>query len=285
MKLQVGVGSLKELEYFIKNGAAELYCGVYKVPSHVEGARNFETAAEVGEAAGVAHAAGRKLYFAANEVHAGLLDATAGIIKDLVARGVDGAIVKDIALLNRLNAKGVRTELILSTLSCCMNAETLAFYKGLGVKRLALPEQVTPAEAGELVRNKFRFGTEVFHKARECCRNFNGLCFLDCSGLDTNACKKEYRAGNKKFFMPCLSAAEHLGELHDYYRMGVGTLKVGRSPNAEASRLIFGEAKALIALLSGGAGRAKFTAEGLRVMAVYERAYKFIMEKKGWKGR
>lgn len=285
MKLQAGVGSFGELERAIRDGADELYCGVYSVPSHVEGGRNFSSAQEVVHAASLAREAGRRLYFAANEVHTEGLEGTARLIRDLAGRGVHGAIVKDLALFCRMKALKVRTELILSTLSCCMNARTLGFYKGLGVTRLALPEQLAPEEARELVRNRLGIGTEVFHKARECCHNFNGLCFLDCRGLDTNACKKNYRLGKKRFEMPRLGAAEHLGDLYDYYSMGVGTLKIGRSPDPEMQRLIFGEAKRLLALLRAGGGREMFVSEGLRVMSAYDRAYKFVMERKGWKKR
>lgn len=285
MQLQVGVGSFKELEYYIEHGAAELYCGLYGVPNHVEGARNFTAPAEVGEAAALAHSAGRRLYFAANEVHAEGLEATAAILKDLAGRGVDGFIIKDLSLLGRVRGLKAGKEIILSTLACCMNAGSLGFYAGLGVTRMALPEQLTPQEARELVKNRLGVGTEVFHKAQECCRNFNGLCFLDCHGLETNVCRKEYRAGRNVFVMPALSPAQHLAELHDYYKMGVGTLKIGRSPDAADSRLIFAEARALLKLLDGGIDKKEFVRESLRMMTAYHRARGTIMGEKRWKKR
>lgn len=276
MRLQVGIGSFKELDYFLSAGADEFYCGLSAIPSHVEGARNFSSEEEILKAAALARAAGRGMYFAANEVHAGLLAATAAVIKRLAGGGVDGVIVKDLALLDLLRRRRVKTPVILSTLACCLNAAALGFYRRYGVARLALPEQLTAAEAAELVRNPWGIETEVFLKSRECCLNFNGLCFLDCRGGLSNACRKEYRAGKKSFRMPAVTPEEHLGELHDYYRLGVRTLKVGRSPCEPMSKLIFRESAALAALLKAGAGRADFVREGMRVRRAFDRAYALV---------
>ena len=273
MNIQVGIGSFRELEYYLREGARELYCGLEYIPSHVEGAGNFASTAQILKAAAVARAAGVKMFYAANEVHAGLLEKTADVIAELAAGGVDGAIVKDLALLDLLKRRRIKTPLILSTLSCCLNAAALDFYVRYGVKRLALPEQLLPAEAAELVRNRWDIGTEVFLKARECCRNFNGLCFLECHGKNTTVCKKKFSLERRAFVMPNFTPAEHLAQLHDYYALGVGTLKIGRSPGAEMSRLIFAEGRLLLELLHSGPDREKFTAEALRIRAVMDKAY------------
>lgn len=273
MNIQVGIGSFRELEYYLREGARELYCGLESIPSHVEGSGNFASTKEILKAASLARAAGAKMFFAANEVHAGLLERTADVIAELAAGGLDGAIVKDLALLDLLKRRRIKTPLILSTLSCCLNAAALGFYRRYGVKRLALPEQLLPAEAAELVRNPWGIGTEVFLKARECCRNFNGLCFLDCHGRNTTVCKKKFTREHLSFIMPNFTPAEHLAQLHDYHALGVGTLKIGRSPGAEVSRLIFAEGRHLLRLLASGLSREGFTAEALRVRAVMDRAY------------
>ncbi|MCX5792601.1 MAG: U32 family peptidase [Elusimicrobia bacterium] len=278
MNLQVGIGSFRDLEYYLREGAAELYCGLEYIPSHVEGARNFASTGEILKAAALARAAGAKMFFAANEVHAALLERTAGVIAELAGGGIDGVIIRDLALLDLLRRRRIRTPLILSTLSCCLNAAALGFYRRYGVTRLALPEQLLPAEAAELVRNRWGIGTEVFLKARECCRNFNGLCFLECRGKDSNTCKKKFRLRGRGFVMPAFSPAEHLAQLHDYHRLGVGTLKVGRSPVAEISRVIFAEGRLLAGLLAAGLSRERFTAEALRVRTAMDRAYLRLKE-------
>jgi collagenase-like PrtC family protease len=274
MIIQVGIGSFHELDYYLRCGAGELYCGLEYIPSHVEGARNFASTGEILKASALARAAGVKMFFAANEIHAGLLEKTAEIIAELAAGGIDGVIVKDLALLDLLRRRRVKTPLILSTLSCCLNAAALGFYRRYGVKRLALPEQLLPAEAEELINNRWGIATEVFLKARECCRNFNGLCFLECRGRNSNTCQKKFRLRGRGFVMPAFSPAEHLAQLHDYYRLGVGTLKVGRSPVPETSRVIFAEGRLLAGLLAEGLSRENFTVEALRVRAAMNKAYR-----------
>ena len=264
---------MPELEYYLRAGAQEIYCGLEYIPSHVEGARNFRSAAEVLRAASIAHAAGAKMFYAANEVHAGLLKTTVSVIKELAEGGVDGVIIKDLALLDLLKHRSIKTPVILSTLSCCLNAKALGFYRRYGVTRLALPEQLLPLEAQELVRNPWGIETEVFLKARECCRNFNGLCFLACGGKGEHTCGLKFRKEGKTFSMPGFTPEEHLAQLHDYYRLGVETLKIGRSPSAETSRLIFAEGKHLLRLLACGLGRDKFTDEAMRVRMAMNKAY------------
>ena len=276
MKLQVGVGSLEELDYYLAEGADELYCGLYSIPNHVEGARNFSTTAEVLAATQRAHGAGRKLFFAANEVHKELLGRTVETIKELVAGGMDGVIIKDLALLDALKKKKVRTHYILSTLSYCMNAETLAFYVGYGVKRVALPEQLGPEEAKELLRNPYGVKAEVFLKHRECCINYNGLCFLDCHGGLTTFCKRPFRSGKAEYRMTGPGAAERLAELYDYRRLGAEVLKVGRSPVKEASRLIFREARQVVELLGLGLPKEEFVARALRVKKGFDALHRYL---------
>ncbi|HAH31632.1 MAG TPA: hypothetical protein DCL44_04895 [Elusimicrobia bacterium] len=280
MKMQVGIGSFRELDYFLAAGAGEFYCGLDKIPSHVEGACNFGSLDDILTAARLVHAAGGKMFFAANEVHASLLEETGCVIRELANGGIDGVIIKDLALLDLLKRRGIKTAYILSTLSCCMNAATLAVYRGYGVKRLALPEQLNPAETRELVCNSWGIVSEVFLKARECCRNFNGLCFLDCHGKQSNTCGKSFRReGGGVFRMPGFSPEEHMAQLHDYYHMGVGVLKVGRSPRPETSRLVFKEALLLLDLLKSGLGRKAFTGEALRVHTVFDKAYRHLIER------
>jgi len=278
IKIQVGIGSMEELEYYLDQGADELYCGIYSVPNHVEGARNFGATADVLAAGKAAHARGARLFFAANEVHKRLLRSTLGVITELVRGGIDGVIIKDLALLDVLRRNKVRTDYILSTLSYCMNYESLAFYAGYGIKRLALPEQLGPAEAAEMLRNPYGIKAEVFLKHRECCINYNGLCFLDCHGGRTTFCKRRFLAGGKEYRMAGGSAAGHLADLYEYHRLGAGVLKIGRSPVKETSRLIFRESRQVVELLGLGLPKEEFVERALRIKRQFDGLHRYLEE-------
>lgn len=272
IKLQAGVGGPDELRRFIAAGADELYGGLSSVPSHVYGSGNFASPGDLLAAAAEARAAGRKFFFAANEVGGRLLEHTARVIRRL-GSGVDGVIVKDLALLSRLAEMKVKGFYILSTLACCYNSRTLALYRRLGVRRLALPEHLTPAEAAGMVRNRLGVGTEVFIKAREYCVNANGLCFLQFGPDNRCYCRDSFRDGGKTFHMPGPSAAEQFGQLHDLIKLGARTIKVGRSPRPEGAALVFKEAAALRDLLEAGEPRGSFVKKALRVHAAIEKGF------------
>lgn len=280
IKIQAGVGGFAELRRFIAAGADELYGGLSSVPSHVYGAGNFRSVPDLLSAAAEARAAGRKFFFAANEVDGRLLERTAGVIRRL-GRGVDGVIVKDLALLRRLAELKVKGFYILSTLACCYNSRTLALYRRLGVRRLALPEHLTPAEAAGMIRGGRGAGVEVFLKAREYCVNANGLCFLQFGPENRCYCRDDFRTGGKIFRMPGPSAAEQFGQLHDFVRLGARTIKVGRSPRPEAAGLVFREAQSLRDLLEAGEPRASFIRKALRLHAAIDKGFAFLMEKGG----
>ncbi|MDQ7772760.1 MAG: U32 family peptidase [Elusimicrobiales bacterium] len=270
IKIQAGVGGFAEMRRFIAAGADELYGGISSVPSHVYGADNFSSPGELLRAAAEARAAGLKFFFVANEVGGRLLEHAARVIKKL-GPGVDGVIVKDLALLRRLAELKVKGFYILSTLACCYNSRTLELYRRLGVRRLALPEHLTPAEAAGMMRRGV--GTEVFIKAREYCVNANGLCFLQFGPENRCFCRDEFRAAGKAFRMPGPSAAEQFGQLYDFVKLGARTIKVGRSPRPEGAALVFKEASALRDMLEAGEPRGSFVKKALRVHAAIEKGF------------
>ncbi|KAF0157967.1 MAG: hypothetical protein FD189_234 [Elusimicrobia bacterium] len=279
MKIQVGIGSREELDYYLEEGVDELYCGIYSVPSHVEGARNFSTVEEVLSARDAAHKRGVKLFFAANEASKEFLAHTVAVIEELVRGGIDGVIIKDLALLDALRRKKVRTDYILSTLSYCINPEALAFYAGYGVKRVALPEQLRSSEAAAMLRGARGVKAEVFLKHREYCVNYNGLCFLDCHGGRNPFCERRFLAAGKEYRMSDRGAAEHLADLYDHRRIGVEVLKVGRSPEKELSRLIFREARQMVELLAGDFTKKEFLGRALKVKGSFDVLYKYLKER------
>ena len=278
IKIQVGVGGFGELRRFVAAGADELYGGLSSVPSHVYGADNFSPPAELLRAAAEARAAGRKFFFAANEIGGRLLEHTAQVIAGL-GSGVDGIIIRDLALFRRLAELKVKGFYILSTLSCCYNLRTLALYRRLGVRRLALPEHLAPDEAAGLISNRFGVGTEVFIKAREYCVNANGLCFLQFGPHNRCYCRADLYDGRRTFRMPAPSAQEQFGQLYDFVGLGARTIKVGRSPKPEGAWLVYREASGLRGLLERGLPRASFVRKALRLHAVIDKGFGFLREK------
>lgn len=276
MIIQVGIGSFRELEFFLKKGAGEFYTGIETIPSHVEGAPNFKNTKEFFKAKEILNKENKKLFFAANEIRGDKFRETLHTIIELSRNGIDGLIIKDLALLEKIKQKKIKTLIILSTLSQCLNSKAAAFYrKNYGVKRMALPEQITSEEAKNI--NKI-LETEVFLKHRESCKNFNGLCFLDCHGGITTPCHQKY---NKTFTMPGFTLEENLRNLYRYYKNGTKIIKIGRSPMYHISKAIFFEAKNLIEILKNSKNEEEFLKYSLKFIRNYNKVYKKISEKFG----
>ena len=264
MKIQAGVGTKEEFEFFLRAGADEFYCGFKSIPSHLYGGESFASPAEIEAAVRAAHSAGKTFYLAANEMQAGSLKSTAAFISEMAARGIDGVIFRDPALPGLIKPAGRPLEFILSSLAPCYNQRALEFYKGLGVTRLALPEQLLPSEAAGIIKNKWGIGTEMFLTASEYCVVLNGLCYL--KQFDGHClCRKEFRpAGRKKFVMPKPTAEQHFAALYDFHALGVQTLKVGRHPAKDYAKVLFAEISAVNKLLEARLEKREFLKAALK---------------------
>lgn len=269
MIIQAGIGSFKELEFFLKEGAGEFYGGIANIPSHVEGACNFKNTYEIFKAREILKKENKKFFFAANEVRGDKFKETLKTVTELSKNGIDGLIIKDIALLEKLKEKKIKSFIILSTLSLCLNSKAAAFYKkNYDIKRIALPEQIIPEEARNIMKI---VETEIFLIHRESCRNFNGLCFLDCHGAKNTPCLKKY---SKTFTMPALSLEENMRNLYQYCKNGTKIIKIGRSPLAQLSRVIFFEAKNIIDILKSSKTEDEFLKYSLKFVKDYDRVYR-----------
>ncbi len=277
MNIQVGVGSFKELEFFLKEGAREFYCGLSYIPSHVEGTSNFKNIYEIIKADRIIKKEKKNFFFTANEIDSSAFKKTIDAILKLHENGIDGFIIKDLSLLEEIKNKKIRPFLILSTLSMCLNSKTALFYKkNYRIKRIALCEQITPEESKKIIEIA---ETEVFLKHRESCRNFNGLCFLSCHGPKTTPCLKTY---NETFTMPGFSREENLKHLYRYYKYGTKILKIGRSPLGELSRVIFFEAKNILNILKNSKNEEEFLKHSLKFTKEYDKVYKKLSVKYGF---
>jgi len=151
MKIQIGIGTKQEFEYYIKdNSIYEFYAGLSFLPSHLYSGKNFESYDEIIKIIDLAHKKNKKFYLALNEVISFDLNK---LIKELIELdrkvNVDGFIVRDVALIKRLKNTSFssKKELILSTLALCFNTHSLNFYHSLGITRICLPEHITALEA------------------------------------------------------------------------------------------------------------------------------------------
>jgi putative protease len=166
MKIAAPVSSVREVEMLLHYGADELYCGLNTRgwdrapgPRLWMNRRSPETAnlpseAELRTVVRMAHAAGAPVHVALNAPFypEDRLDYVAGLSERLAGdAGVDGLIVSDVNLLIRLHALGLPAGLHLSSLGGCFNARAVGFFRGLGVKRVILPRQLTFSEIRRLV--------------------------------------------------------------------------------------------------------------------------------------
>ncbi|HNW44787.1 MAG TPA: U32 family peptidase [Elusimicrobiales bacterium] len=254
LRINVGVNTLAEAEYFLNRGADEIYCGYSGVPSHFSGRPPFSSAEELAAAIRLAHKTGSRVYVAANEVHCRGAGEVIAQLKKLAAAGVDGFIVKDLETLALLRSSGISLDCHLSTLALCFNSRVLEFYGGLGISRCVIPEHLPPGEAGALLRNPYGVETEFFFLPRYMCVNIDGICLLCdsrfCLGQgDTKLCQSRLDlAGGGEYSMPVLTPRQRLGCFYDYAR-GADVLKLDRTSDFDLRKEMFGAALEMLRLV------------------------------------
>ncbi len=279
MKIQVGVGGRDEFLYFLNSGADEFYAGLSSIPGHLYGGDNFSKEEELIEACFIAHSKGKKFFIAANEVRADLFDYTFEKLVYLFKEGIDGFILRDLSLLSAIKKKGIKAEIILSSLALCFNKDCLDFYADLGVNRLAIPEHILPFEAKSLIRNRRKIETEVFLTAREYCVVLNGFCYL--KQFNGNCiCRAAFKKGDSIFAMPRFSVKDHFSNLWDFYSMGAGILKIGRHPDKYYGKFVFKEVMAIRELLENCKDREEFVEKSMRVHSKFTEFLKKWKKKK-----
>ena len=273
MKIKVGVCSLKEARYFLAHGADEIYCGFSRIPSHVVSGRNLEGMRDIMEAIKLAHSFKKKIHIAVNEVHTEKNREIIRHLKTITRAGIDGVIIKDIALLSFLNRIGLRTKFLLSSLALCFNLEALKFYKQFNITGITLPEHLLPEEADGILNNRLGIKTGIFFHAKEYCTNINGLCFRQFGPNNDFLCDEEFKLDKKPFIMPRPDLSLHLKRLYDFYVRGAHFLKIGRSTDSAESMISFREASMLLKILDGSPKRDDFIKEGLRIRASFKKLY------------
>ena len=274
MKLHVGVHSAEGVRHYLARGADEVYGGLASIPNHRPIACQFSALDDVVEGIHIAHSFGKRFFLAINETYSQEqypeIDRAVHL---LVGRGLDGIIIRDIALLARFNAARLNTRFSLSSLGICFNTEALGFYRErYNISRLVLPQHLKPDEARGLIRNGYGVETEVFFFYQCFCRNMDGRCRLH-EVLPTDArhlpCETEFKDGaGVSYAMSFPKESDWLGSFYDYHSLGVTCLKVARDSLMRRD-IGFDAVLQLVNLVRRIPDKKAFVKEGLKICPRY----------------
>lgn len=274
MGITVGVKSLKEAEYYFARGADEVYCGLAGLPNNRLPFENFSDSRDLSAVLALAGRLKRKVFLAANVIlrerdYPGALRQ----LRRLKDEGLAGLILRDPALLAYFRRERFSLYFTLSTLANCFNSKSLEFFAGLGVRRLVLPMQMMPENAGGLIKNRAGLEIEIFCQALYYGVNVDSRCELPCpqdgracaSAFSDYTCLLPYKTAGGTFHMPLPPQDYMLGAFYDFYRAGVRRFKVARWPNAKREADVFLKVKTMVGQLAKGISRAGFIKKGLAV--------------------
>ena len=192
-------GNLEKGLAALRFGADAVYCGMKRF-SLRQKAGNCDRA-ELAVLVGVAHAAGQRVYVAANIFprDADLADLAADLA-EAADVGVDAFIVSDPAALRLARRVAPSVPLHLSTQANTLNSESAAFWFDAGITRIILARELSLAEIRLIAAAHPRRTFEVFaHGAL--CMAYSGRCFMShyLAGRDSNRghcahpCRWSYR--------------------------------------------------------------------------------------------
>jgi len=238
MRITVGVKSLKEADYFLHNGADEIYFSLKTVPGHRAAA--FSNEKELLDSIKLAIRLRKKTMLGLNAVYPRekypLLLRHA---RNMTDHGLDGIIVRDPALLEYFNGKKFRPYFVSSILCACFNSQAMEFYQDLGVRRFTLHSQILPQDVKMMVNAAAKTETVVFAPCIFLAANIVPFCLCpypesrDPGGarLPDHACTLRYKCGGDDFRMLDSNLYFQADMLYDFYRIGVDWLKVPRQLN------------------------------------------------------
>jgi len=273
----VGVRSFKEAEYFLTRGAGEVYCGVPQIPNHGIKAENFSGKDEIFKTIDLAKKLGKRALIVANDVFPDK-DFKPGIklLREFVEYGAYGIIIRDLALLDHFKKNGIKTHIALSTLSLCFNSSAIKFFMDRGVRRMVLPQHMSPREAEPIFRLQPELEIEIFCLPIFYETNLNCMCSLFCPcGQEIIpgkapipfTCHSELESSlGGKFTMPMPDNVWLLKAFYDFYNMGANYVKAARGPNIEEVIELFHKTVYLTKLLEKGISKELFVIEGERAI-------------------
>lgn len=173
IELLAPTGEMESLYAAVNNGADAIYLGGSKFSARAY-AKNF-TLEKIAEAVDYCHGYGVKVYITINTlIKEKELYQALDYIKDLHKIGVDGVIIQDIGLANKLLNRFPGLEVHASTQMSVHNRSTSLFLKDLGFKRIVLARELSIEEVKDI---SSVIETEVFiHGALCVC--YSGQCLM-----------------------------------------------------------------------------------------------------------
>ena len=259
MIIVAGARNLKEAEWLFANGAGEVYCGLPDLPNHRRNALSVKDEKELFGIIALAKKKGGKLLLLLNQSwQPGDYERFTAKVKRLVARGVDGLVVKDLHLIARLQDRGIKSSYILSSLAMAFNSHAVDLFRAYGIKRFILPYHLTPEEALGIIKSRPRIETEIFYYPAHFCQNVDPLCkFCDWS-REYKPCKIGLDSEAGPFLMPAPDLPRMADIMYEGHKAGVKYLKVPRTLDFGGLKKFIGDARNLIALLDEGVSKENF---------------------------
>lgn len=232
MRITVGIKSLKEADYFLHNGAEEIYFGAL-VPNH-RGTCSEEK--EIVDSIKLARRLRKKTLLALNQIYpreeySFLLNQA----RRLTDNGLDGLVVRDLALLEYFADRGFRTYFVAGINCSCFNSQAMEFYRDLGVRRFTLNSQTLPEDARKMVKAAPGIETVMFVPClflEACMVPFCFFGYPGVRGAPTElACVLKFKCGRHDFRMLDSNLYFQANLLYDFHKLGVDWLKVTRQRN------------------------------------------------------
>jgi len=231
MLITIGIKSADEADYFLRRGAGEIYFGP-AVPSH---RASFSQEKELVGAIELAKKLGKQSLLALNEIYSReQYDFLLAHARRLIAAGLGGIVVRDVALLEFFNKHRLRTNYVASIMCASFNAQAMEFYRDLGVRRFTLHSQVMPEDAAKMVKlgETIMFVPCLFLE-----ENIVPFCFFTYPGGEgaskgkVRPCKIKFKAGGRDYRMVESNLYFQAGLLYDFHKLGVKWLKIPRQLN------------------------------------------------------
>lgn len=175
IELLAPAGDLMRLKTAVNFGANAVYIGGKKFSLRSR-ASNFDLE-DIKEGAAYAHTFGAKLFVTINMIpHQEDLDGLKDYISALDQAGVDAVIVASLYVAKVARACSHRMEVHLSTQLSSTNAQSLKFYRSLGIDRVVLARECSMEDVEEIARLDI-VPIEIFVHGGMCV-NVSGRCTL-----------------------------------------------------------------------------------------------------------
>lgn len=298
MNIIIGIDKISDIPPLVNAGANDFFCGVVgdknKFLSHRPNTTqyNLNNLSELRQAIKTAHSYNTRLFLVLNETAYTDKEKSLFIkkIKKLDKMCLDAFIVSDLSLIYLCKKLKIKTKLHLSSLAVCSNSESFKFYKNLNISRIIIPQQISPSEYQEIIKNIDNLETEVFFLLYNNCNNIDGICryhqkylftpintnisLMPCiykPNINTFLGLKSEFIKKMESLLQKPTSTDYLGYLYDFYKLGVGTVKLGIRGfpiNEKIKRVKY--LKELINLISTDITKNEFVRHAIKIGNKYE---------------